>query len=194
MVWFYRCSNSRRRTVLYQNFLSIPLWSDFIEGGNMDVYDIIRTFNPTMVWFYQPRKTKTSMARKRLSIPLWSDFIQIELSDLYFEDSYFQSHYGLILSREEVQRPIHVREPFNPTMVWFYHWAANIGREDYKTFNPTMVWFYQIVIVYQKVEYPYNSFNPTMVWFYLPVPTPKFHSLVEAFNPTMVWFYPKERQ
>ncbi len=56
-------------------YLSIPLWSDFIDYIFSQKILQMSTFNPTMVWFY----------------PMGRFFISIA-------KYYFQSHYGLILS------------------------------------------------------------------------------------------------
>ena len=79
-------------------FLSIPLWSDFIQlllyqrkyqrMTFQSHYGLIlsyilckvtkiteKSFNPTMVWFYQTVKLPSKHDLIELSIPLWSDFI-----------------------------------------------------------------------------------------------------------------------
>ena len=55
---------------------------------------------------------------------------------------YFQSHYGLILS--DLQRRLYIAEfgTFNPTMVWFYREKHSRNLFRLASFNPTMVWFY----------------------------------------------------
>ena len=102
MVWFYLLQ-------VLQNFslympLSIPLWSDFIR-------------NCAFVAF---------VVEVRLSIPLWSDFIILSGDDYGNIFQIFQSHYGLILSRNNTKGLSWKYLPFNPTMVWFYRVATAV--------------------------------------------------------------------
>ncbi len=73
MVWFYQSASCHepRHSVR----LSIPLWSDFIDGLGKVILIEIRTFNPTMVWFYLQKPIRSLQMHEVLSIPLWSDFI-----------------------------------------------------------------------------------------------------------------------
>ena len=123
MVWFYPGNSSERSTNCWLlRLLSIPLWSDFIQGS----------------YFHRV------LTMSGLSIPLWSDFIlhlcfHLFTVHYYFQSHYglilsmlwkitastssvsFQSHYGLILSVIITVSPHTTLSPFNPTMVWFYH-------------------------------------------------------------------------
>ena len=77
--------------------LSIPLWSDFIKLEEQRKESSEKPFNPTMVWFY-------------LNLA-YIPFVAVVA---------FQSHYGLILSREIEDEEESEITAFNPTMVWFY--------------------------------------------------------------------------
>ena len=59
--------------------LSIPLWSDFIDGTNTQSHSFNSSFNPTMVWFYHICVPTHKTTYRGLSIPLWSDFIRISI-------------------------------------------------------------------------------------------------------------------
>ena len=121
-------------------------------------------FNPTMVWFYRKHLTESFICEKT-----------------------FQSHYGLILSRDESNRIQYLT--FNPTMVWFYQNEYDRITTDLTyPFNPTMVWFYRnandnlharrtsgfqshygLILskrLLRMLEIHRRTFNPTMVWFY----------------------------
>ncbi len=100
MVWFYPYAKQKQQNLV--SSLSIPLWSDFIDRTPRTavistilsiplwsdfIFDYFKTkflekapFNPTMVWFYR------SMC-----------LLAVRLS------SYFQSHYGLILSTSKIR-------------------------------------------------------------------------------------------
>ena len=135
-----------RNDPVLRDFLSIPLWSDFIPTQHNNDRRWGKTFNPTMVWFYPEPSLPASLEwakyipslsiplwsdfiilrrslleiRRLLSIPLWSDFIP-ELAELFRSGlGDFQSHYGLILSKLWMERFVKPQAPFNPTMVWFY--------------------------------------------------------------------------
>ena len=96
MVWFYPLFRNPDSSSSLS--LSIPLWSDFIRGlrnqpasehlSFQSHYGLIlsccfprnlnaplRTFNPTMVWFYLGLVFGLTLTVMLLSIPLWSDFI-----------------------------------------------------------------------------------------------------------------------
>ena len=96
MVWFYLPCNCVRVVIAY--YLSIPLWSDFITflifsrvlsmnffqshyGLILSLYcwrpleQPLRSFNPTMVWFYLLFMYSIISISLNLSIPLWYDFI-----------------------------------------------------------------------------------------------------------------------
>ena len=96
MVWFY-----------------LIIWQKRLEFK-------IRTFNPTMVWFYLSILYDAGVLYVALSIPLWSDFIKIQnINEEY------------------------ILCTFNPTMVWFYPCIVfNKDFPEMPSFNPTMVWFY----------------------------------------------------
>ena len=102
-------------------FLSIPLWSDFIELRD-DVVEISTyTFNPTMVWFYRT----TSSAYLTSSTGIFQSHYGLILSSHSTNsrkraNQHFQSHYGLILSCCFPCVAVFAIHPFNPTMVWFY--------------------------------------------------------------------------
>ena len=140
MVWFYQELRSYRCSLL--RCLSIPLWSDFITISTVapagigiifqSHYGLIlsndpdrireakeKTFNPTMVWFYQ---------------------VILEFKSL--TTSFFQSHYGLILSQKRKNTLLIF------TLLSIPLWSDFITKdlayidENGNSFNPTMVWFY----------------------------------------------------
>ena len=113
----------------------------------------IQTFNPILVWFYRMRWLKKPRACPLLSIPFWSDFISLtslssflllSLSIPFWSDfitrplllgeyyaTNFQSHFGLILSRDLYYTPNPPLLTFNPILVWFYlsrHQCATLER------------------------------------------------------------------
>ena len=65
------------KIVIPAEILSIPLWSDFIIQEVAPVIPEKYTFNPTMVWFYHVLTLRKARAKGTLSIPLWSDFIVV---------------------------------------------------------------------------------------------------------------------
>ncbi len=101
LVWFYPST--------LEDFwngwigLSIPFWSDFIRDV-MKLYKCpycgYTTFNPILVWFYQGvlKKYFVYYNVPFLSIPFWSDFIPSYTTRSVYLDTFFQSHFGLILS------------------------------------------------------------------------------------------------
>ena len=82
--------------------------------------ELNKPFNPILVWFYQKHTCKRSCRNRKLSIPFWSDFIIFGsvlafvsiwpfnpilvwfypsvIAEMSFSESFFQSHFGLILS------------------------------------------------------------------------------------------------
>ncbi len=75
LVWFYHI---RVHNILRKHLrLSIPFWSDFIKSSADEAGWESSAFNPILVWFYLSRNQTST-------IHLWS----------------FQSHFGLILSRQ----------------------------------------------------------------------------------------------
>ncbi len=118
MVWFYR---RRQWQSLYRNILFQSHYGLILSGTYVPYpVTIEEPFNPTMVWFYLGCKAVWHWYRGILSIPLWSDFILKLFWNHIFEQSFFQSHYGLILSRAWVGWDTTTKAAFNPTMVWFY--------------------------------------------------------------------------
>ena len=165
MVWFYRtgCDRCSKHSVR----LSIPLWSDFIGVKIILFNEYQLTFNPTMVWFYRFTFQSLVFNQAYLSIPLWSDFIVSHSRASFSTNEIFQSHYGLILSRQYACWSQELSRAFNPTMVWFYPgdiWPA-MDCSDI-TFQS----HYGLILSRAKEildEYTlYPAFNPTMVWFY----------------------------
>ena len=92
----------------------------FYHGNLWVLEDGLWTFNPTMVWFYHEKSDMDGHTGATLSIPLWSDFIYHRNFNSQCVESRFQSHYGLILSAISNRWGNMEKEPFNPTMVWFY--------------------------------------------------------------------------
>ena len=121
MVWFYPSWSYVNNT--FHCFLSIPLWSDFINQKRIQwvrrELNVFQSHYGLILSRYEGYKV---CHKPRLSIPLWSDFICI----LYhFIGSFLKT--------------------FNPTMVWFYLRYTSFSIAHYvNTFNPTMVWFYRL--------------------------------------------------
>ena len=117
-----------------------------------------------MVWFYRLIQEKTSCPNAWLSIPLWSDFILHPLRYWYSSFLRFQSHYGLILSSNSWVDWNKAKEPFNPTMVWFYRKPDFVSREW--GFFQSHYGLILSSLQHQWHFYQAWAFNPTMVWFY----------------------------
>ena len=82
--------------------------------------------------------------RYLLSIPFWSDFIYSFPSMLWYKNTRFQSHFGLILSYDFSWGTLSQIFAFNPILVWFYQAVITAANGDVVTaFNPILVWFYQ---------------------------------------------------
>ena len=77
-------------------------------------------FNPTMVWFYQLEYEVESVEQSFLSIPLWSDFINASIC------------YSIISMNK-------LSIPLWSDFIWMKSWACYSCSSP---FNPTMVWFY----------------------------------------------------
>ena len=107
--------------------LSIPLWSDFISQYPVLPLLLNNPFNPTMVWFYLCPLSLPTQYAVILSIPLWSDFIPWCQFCIASCAVGFQSHYGLILSKNHHSDRDTFEQPFNPTMVWFYLLACTLA-------------------------------------------------------------------
>ncbi len=138
-------------------------------SSKLSVVCWIRTFNPTMVWFYRRPRWRSYKRKSGLSIPLWSDFISTVIIILSPQILPFQSHYGLILSHVFTNTNLHIQLPFNPTMVWFY-------LKRLKTIYLFRIYGFQshygLILSYvnntfHRLWCSNQSFNPTMVWFYL---------------------------
>ena len=101
LVWFYHSRN-----------LSIQKWST-------------KAFNPILVWFYLSKNVVSTSLIRQLSIPFWSDFIENASRLACWAFVLFQSHFGLILSRQITTQwylKLYTWQSFNPILVWFYQW------------------------------------------------------------------------
>ena len=186
MVWFYRQSGLWFTATRTQ--LSIPLWSDFIAriitcisewktcfqshyGLILSLSSMIKdimssiTFNPTMVWFYQGPKPSWRARPGWLSIPLWSDFIVTLPYMLLRQRNTFQSHYGLILSRDSHDNRV------LKTSLSIPLWSDFIIKE------------YGDRLVKEKIFQSHYGLILSSKHFYIVCCT------IVSFNPTMVWFY-----
>ena len=160
------------------------------DNSRRDRYKRSWSFNPTMVWFYPETITSLIEIIVFLSIPLWSDFI-IDQKDLVHRyPFYFQSHYGLILSVKQAE----VTSITLLTSAFQSHYGLILSdkyKYPYKSLYQLSIPLWSDFIQWRGWNpiRTFNAFNPTMVWFYLlPVQLSNlitFHS----FNPTMVWFY-----
>ena len=123
--------------------LSIPFWSDFIQSKTEEAYD----------------------RANRLSIPFWSDFIPAIKVAIILKELYFQSHFGLILSRV-CGLNLHRAEPaFNPILVWFYQL---LNRAVLLSNKKLSIPFWSDFILHCCALQPSQrlTFNPILVWFY----------------------------
>ena len=141
MVWFYQdCLTIYWRR---ENCLSIPLWSDFILSWVSERERNSKDFQSHYGLILSSWTAWKTFELGNLSIPLWSDFIQ------YFDAPLIDNFIVLSIPLWSDFIVISYRwcdmekEPFNPTMVWFYQSVTYFGRRaNIWTFNPTMVWFY----------------------------------------------------
>ena len=140
MVWFYQEYRPQRTARIngFQSHYGLILSICERESG----FTFWCTFNPTMVWFYLKGKTGTQRWKYCLSIPLWSDFILFLSISNCPPDASFQSHYGLILSRTNLD--FWTPSTFLSIPLWsdFISLLTWTGRNTGSPFNPTMVWFY----------------------------------------------------
>ena len=118
-----------------------------------------------MVWFYRLIWFCSCIRMHTLSIPLWSDFITLVYNVLHLRSTFFQSHYGLILSLFKHIYGIWKEISFNPTMVWFYPAVKRlVYRSKIKLSIPLWSDFiYKLWLISITI---WRAFNPTMVWFY----------------------------
>ena len=94
-----------------------------------------------MVWFYLTELMDEPLT-KTLSIPLWSDFIPVIYYHVY-NNSHFQSHYGLILSCRlafVIKSPLPFQSHYG--LILSLKTAGTTYTSHTHPFNPTMVWFY----------------------------------------------------
>ena len=124
---------------------------------------------------------------------------------------YFQSHYGLILSRYYIPRPLHEEIPFNPTMVWFYRsetcwyseskrslsiplWSDFIMNMADRIIKETLFQSHYGLILSEVVKTPLGlmyKFFQSHYGLILSIHTFRYQAVLPvSFNPTMVWFYP----
>ena len=127
------------------------------------------SFNPILVWFYLNVCIYGIEFTFHLSIPFWSDFIVYFFPVSAETTSFFQSHFGLILSHTETLFNEVKNITFNPILVWFYlpaEWV--IYRPRPSTFNPILVWFYRNRTEQngRGLRQGEPTFNPILVWFY----------------------------
>ncbi len=142
-----------------------------------------------MVWFYPQTVHACLHDRKILSIPLWSDFISEVKLTSGPPITFFQSHYGLILSTSNFHSSLCYFFTFNPTMVWFYRryngkrgrehswlsiplWSDFIRDPNIGIFGECLCFQSHYGLILSRwsssaVWVERASFNPTMVWFYL---------------------------
>ncbi len=163
MVWFYRslscCVKSWCSS--FQSHYGLIL----SRNESLSCLCICKAFNPTMVWFYLSLFCQIPTPVRVLSIPLWSDFIEPKPVEHYVNRFAFQSHYGLILSNSPSPITENDIAAFNPTMVWFYQFAAATDCGSKNSFQS----HYGLILSLddrKAAEVIVKPFNPTMVWFY----------------------------
>ena len=151
------------------NRLSIPFWSDFIK----------------------PHPFHLLYHFCRLSIPFWSDFISPATRSLRRGDTDFQSHFGLILSKErELEQMIREVEALSIPF-----WSDFIGTSattiSFSNLLSIPFWSDFIDEIASDIESVGNTFNPILVWFYLKTVRGDCGvTNTSSFNPILVWFYP----
>ena len=146
-----------------QRKLSIPLWSDFISSPYASASMRALAFNPTMVWFYLEKSVITHRC-----------------------GSYFQSHYGLILSKWKVGevRPhgtlsIPLWSDFITEKAAKMAGLLTLSIPLWSDFIPERVILYKCKTSFQS-HYGLILSNSTIF---------ELLNSLYPFNPTMVWFY-----
>ena len=144
-----------------------------------------------MVWFYRYTELSRDLQGMLLSIPLWSDFICSHTGHYFVWEGIFQSHYGLILSR---QTSYALPCVMSLILIFQSHYGLILSKGRtvakqiiYKTFNPTMVWFYlPFARAFRRVRTYFQSHYGLILSNKV---ASELTVALKAFNPTMVWFY-----
>ncbi len=186
LVWFYLLCERLKECLDF--ILSIPFWSDFIRKAIELDSERRAAFNPILVWFYQLLSWQSRYLYRISFNPILVWFYLATNYILSKWISFFQSHFGLILSLQKHPANQEPQLPFNPILVWFYQnntendtrfdrllsipfWSDFIKQLENLVIPTGYVFqshfglILSVLLLSLRLQLQL-SFNPILVWFY----------------------------
>ena len=192
MVWFYPPLSKACSNLCF--ILSIPLWSDFIQTESAAPLRSRSAFNPTMVWFYHNRYSGEILDDN--TIIIYDTLFQSHYGLILSRDEqrtitdilYFQSHYGLILStsaRKSLKNSTRLSIP-----LWSDFISSGVSSIEFS--NLAFQSHYGLILSARarSLQHKLNSNLSIPLWSdFIMKLVQHLQAIKVSFNPTMVWFY-----
>ncbi len=179
----------KKRTCQLLTFNPILVWF-YLNRLPGFAWDKRRTFNPILVWFYHTSHVRAIPFHRDSFNPILVWFYHTKRTILANGITAFQSHFGLILSKQLDLLRIKLKNAsFNPILVWFYRgqelqqnqngelsipfWSDFItpcplsSAAQTSLFQSHFGLILSCLVTRQELGKS-SAFNPILVWFYRP--------------------------